>query len=31
MENVLIWILLAVGIIMLSITSEVWKDYLRNG
>lgn len=31
MENVIYWILLAVLIIMFNISTEVWKDYLKNG
>lgn len=31
MENIIYWILLAVLIIMFNISTEVWKDYLKNG
>jgi hypothetical protein len=31
MEDIGIWVILAVVIIMFNISTEVWKDYLRNG
>jgi hypothetical protein len=31
MEDIIYWILLAVLIIMFNISTEVWKDYLKNG
>jgi hypothetical protein len=31
MENILAWIVVAVAIIMFNISTEVWKDYLKNG
>jgi hypothetical protein len=31
MEDIIYWVLLAVLIIMFNISTEVWKDYLKNG